>query len=377
MEATRPRPPGVLDAASLPEVAGACAARGPFVTVYLTTEPAVENAGPLAELRWKRLRRDLLEAGAPNEALGAIDPLVPEAHTWGRTLAVVATAGGVQFVHHEAEPPARDVGRMGALPSFGPVLEWEQAAVPHIVVLADRVGADLAALTSAGDERVTSVGPGDGHDPELRRSVPGGWSQRRYQQRAENLWEERAKEVAQELAGLAEEIGARLIVVAGDVRAVQLLEKALPKGVREVVRNVEGSRAADGGLDELAEETVRLAATVAAEDTVACLRRLKEELGREGGLAVEGVEDTLAALAEARVDVLLVHDDPEDDRQAFFGPGANLVATGPSPLVDLAVEKPISARLVDVAIRAALGTSAGVRMVPGVPREGMAALLRY
>jgi peptide subunit release factor 1 (eRF1) len=266
---------------------------------------------------------------------------------------------------------------LGALPSFGPVLEWEQAAVPHIVVLADRVGADLAALTRAGDEWVTSVGPGDGHDPELRRSAPGGWSQRRYQQRAENLWEERAKEVAQDLAGLAEKIGARLIVVAGDVRAVQLLEEALPEGVREIVRNVEGSRAADGGLDALAEETVRLAATVAAEDTVACLGRLEEELGREGGLAVEGVEDTLAALAEARVDVLLVHDDPDDDRQAFFGPKANLVATGPDPLIDLAVEKPTSARLVDVAIRSALGTGAGVRIVPNVPRDGMAGFMRY
>jgi hypothetical protein len=142
MEATRPRPPGVLDAASLPEVAGACTARGPFVTVYLTTEPAVENAGPLAELRWKRLRRDLLDAGAPNEALGAIDPLVDE--PGGHAPPATLPAGGEVVV-------GEDVARVV---SFGGQLGQ---AVDASGLDSDDLGDDEA-RDSAGDRRGTPGG---------------------------------------------------------------------------------------------------------------------------------------------------------------------------------------------------------------------------
>lgn len=376
MESTRPRPAGVVDAATVPDVAAVFDAPAPFVSVYLPTDPAIDNAGPRNEVRWKGIRQELLEAGAPEAALAAIDRLVPEAHTRGATLVAVANTGGLRLVRHEPEPPRRELARVDPLPRLGPVLEWEQAAVPHVIVLADRVGADLAALTAAGREILDSVGGSDSGEPTVRRSPPGGWSQRRFQQRAENLWEERAAEAAEAVTDLVDRIGARLVVAAGDVRATQLLQESLPARVNELLELVDGSRAVDGGLDELAEESVRLASSVAAADTVACLQRLREELGRDD-LAVEGVEPTLAALAEARVDTLMVHDDPDDDRTAWYGPEPALVAARPEALTELGVEEPASARLVDVAVRAALGTGAGVRMVPKVPSDGLAALLRY
>lgn len=377
MESTRPRPAGVVDAATVPDVAAVFDASAPFVSVYLPTDPAVDNAGPRNEVRWKGIRQELLEAGAPEAALGAIDQLVPDAHTRGAALVAIANAAGLRLVRHEPEPPRRELARVDPLPRLGPVLEWEQAAVPHVIVLADRVGADLAALTAAGRQILDSVGGADSGEPMVRRSPPGGWSQRRYQQRAENLWEERAGEAAEAVADLVDRIGARLVVAAGDVRATQLLQESLPARINELLEIVDGSRAVDGGLDELAEESVRLASSVAASDTVACLQRLREETGREEGLAVQGVEPTLAALAEARVDTLMVHDDPDDDRTAWYGPEPALVAAHPEPLRELGVEDPARARLVDVALRGALGTGAGVRMVPKVPSDGLAALLRY
>jgi hypothetical protein len=66
-----------------------------------------------------------------------------------------------------------------------------------------------ADASGAGGGAVTTVGEATGDDPMLRKSNPGGWSQRRYQQRAENLWEENAKAVADQVAGLVDEIGAR------------------------------------------------------------------------------------------------------------------------------------------------------------------------
>ena len=376
MEGAIARPPGVVDPATVADVAQAYQATGPFVTVYLTTEPAVENAAQRDELRWRNLRQELADQGAPERALAAIDPLVPDAHRQGRTLAAAVSAEGLSVVRHEPEPPARDVVSVAPLPRLGTVLEWEQAAIPHLVVLADRAGADIVVVRRSGDEDIATVGADRGDDPELRRNQPGGWSQRRYQQRAENLWEERAEEVAQEVCTLAGKIGARLVVVAGDVRAIQLLRQELPREVGDLVREISGGRSPDGSEDAVAAETVRLAASVAAEDTVACMQRLKEQAGR-GALAAEGIEATLAALREARVDVLLVDDDPDDEREAFFAAEPNLVATDATVLKELGATDVTAGRLVDVALRAAFGTGAGVRIVPGTVPEGIAALLRY
>ena len=384
MESSGTTPPGGQSPAAVPDIAAVFDRSGPFVTVYLTTEAAVEQAAQQNELRWKTLRRQLEEDGAPQMALAAVDPLVPDAHHDGRTLAVVADAGGACLVRSEPEPPARDAGWVAALPRVGPLIEWAQTAIPHLVVLADRAGADIvvftrsADATGAGDAPAVSVGEGTGDDPNLRKTKPGGWSQRRYQNRAENVWEQNAKEVADQVASLADGTGARLIVVAGDVRALQLLREHLPERTAELLREVDGSRAPGSGLDEIADDVVKLAATVAAEDTVEFLRQFRQEKG-QADLAVEGTGPTIAALAAARVDTLLIHDDPDDARTAWFGPEPGMVAESAAALADMGVDGPREARLVDVAIRAAFATGAAVRLIPSVGsvKDGIGAILRF
>src|SRR5581483_3365467 len=249
-----------------------------------------------------------------------------------------------------------------------------------------RAGADIVAFTrradstGAGGAPVLSVGEHTGDDPTLRKSSPGGWSQRRYQTRAENQWEHNAREVADHVVALADDIGARLIVVAGDVRALQLLTDHLPARIAELVREVDGSRAPGSGLDDIADDVVKLAATVAAQDSVEFLRQFKQERGR-GDLATQGVKATIDALAAARVDTLLVHDDPDDDRTAWFGPEPGMVADTEAALTELGagVGRPQEARLVDVAIRAAFASGAAVRMIPSVRsvKDGIGAILRF
>jgi hypothetical protein len=387
MESSGTTPPGGQSPAAVPDIAAVFDGSGPFVTVYLGTEAAVEQAAQQNELRWKTLRRELEGAGAPEEALAAIDPLVPDAHHRGRTLAVVADATGARLVRHEPEPPARDAGWVAPLPRVGPLIEWAQTAIPHLVVLAARAGADIvvfsraAAGHGAGEAEVVTVGQDSGQDPVLRKNQPGGWSQRRYQNRAENLWEQNAKTVADQVASLVDEIGARLVVVAGDVRALQKLREQCPPAILDIMKEVDGSRgpgSADAGLDEIADDVVKLVATVAAEDSVAFLRQFKQEKG-QNDLAVQGVKGTIEALAAARVDTLLIHDDPDDERTAWFGPEPGTVAQAKATLSDMGVDNPQEARLVDVAIRAAFNTSAAVRIVPsaGSVKDGIGAILRF
>ena len=372
METSGVTPRGAVSAPELAEVVGG---DGPFATVYLTTEPEVDNAAQRAEQRWKTLRAELVADGADEAALAAVDPLVGDAHLRGPCLAVVATARGVLHVEHLPRPLPRDVGRWAALPSVVPLLEWRQNAPAHVVVLADRKGADLLAVRRHAPDLTREAG---GSDDPLAKSAPGGWSQRRYQQRAENTWEQNAQDVAREVADLVERVDARLVVAAGDERALQLLREALPRDVLDRLETVSGGRSPDGSADAIAAEVDRLVDSTVAADTVALLQKLREELG-QADRAVDGPARTLEVLARAQVEVLLVHDDLDDDRRAWFGPEPLQVGMTREAVQAMGVDQPGQARLADVAVRAALGTGAGVRVVPdpGLPTDGLGAILRW
>ncbi len=360
------------------DLAGLLREEGPFLTIYLTTQAAVPNAAQLSEKRWRALRDQLGPSGVPAEVLDAVDPLVGEAHLSGETLAVVATPAGVQHVGHHPEPPQRDIAQWAPLPSIGPAIEWRQQSPAHIVVLADRTGADLIAI----DHGPPGTGDGTGGDQrrqelEVQPSVPAGWSPQRDQHRAENAWADNARTEADALTRLVDSRQPRVVLAAGDVRALQLLQEAVPDRVTSIMAVIEGGRGVDGSTDELADEVVRQVASAVAEDTVAALHQLRSHLGQ--GKAVEGAGPVLDALRRSQVELLVFHDDPDDDRTAWFGHQPGQVALTAAELHSLGVEAPRRARLVDVALLAGLETGASVRVVPhgGGPAEDLGALLRW
>lgn len=349
---------------------------GPFTTVHLATEGAVEDAAARLDVAWRNARSELEQAGAPAAALDAIAAEVDGAHASGSSLYAVAGPDRLLVVEHPEQVPARDLATVGPLPVLGPLLTWRQSVVPHVVVLVDRTGADVSAVPRRGEpieEEVT----GD-TDAPIHRAPAGGWSQRRFQERVQNAWASNADDVAAVVARLVQRVGARLVVVAGDVRAVELLQKALPDEIGALVEVVPGSRAADGSDAEIEEAVARQVRTVAAHETVALLEKFREERGQDDR-AAEGPEATLLALAKAQVDTLLVTTGPDDARTAWFGPEPTLVAPDADSLRGLGVESPVEGRLVDVAVRAALGTGAGVWVVPanGGPADGLGAILRW
>jgi peptide subunit release factor 1 (eRF1) len=350
--------------------------RGPMVSVYLNTPGDLEHAAQLADLHWNDLRRELTSRGADPRALEHVAPFVGPAHELGPALAAFATADGLLHVEHGPEPLPADVGRWDRLPVLGPLLRWRQDTVPYVVVLTDRRGADITAF---------GVGPGEEHahvDPDdsgpIRKVKPGGWKQRKIQQRAERTWESHAHEVADAVRSASDEVGAQVIVVGGDVRAVELLEGHLPDRLLLRLHEISGGRAPGVDTERMQAEIGRWVRDAAARTTVAALEKFREEHG-EHDRAADGVDATLEALSESRVDVLLVHDDADDERRAWSGPDAVPVAATPELLEDLGITEAESGRLVDVAIRAALVTGAGVRLVPkaGGPTDGLGAILRW
>ena len=373
MERSGATPQVAADASDLVDLVEAV---GPFLSLQLTTEADIDNAAQRSEQRWRAVRDAAAAQGTPPEVLDAVDPIVPNAHLDGHRLAVVASAAGVLHLEHGPRPPDRDMARWAPLPSLLPIVAWRQESPAYVTVLADRQGADL---TLVRRELLDVHREAGGDDYPLRKPHAGGWSQRRYQERAEHTWERNAADAAEQVARLARRGDARLIVAAGDERAVTLLQEALPAELAERLVIVSGGRSPDGS-----EDTFQAQARVAVElavnaDADALLEKFREERG-QADRAAEGTRVTFAALAMAAVDVLLVApDDPGDPRMAWFGPEPTQVATTAAEVKALGVDQPVQGRLVDVAVRAALGTGAGLRVVgAGAGLEGgIGAVLRW
>jgi hypothetical protein len=323
------------------------------------------------------VRSGLEAEGATDDDLAALDEAIDDGtHAGGATFVAVAAGGRCLLATHLPEPPSQDAGHLGLLPRLGPLVASSQTLLPHLVVLADRTGADLYGFTASGDAVEGEVS-GSKQGPIVTRNPPGGWSQRRFQQRAIHAWEENAQEVADEVIATAKELEARLIVIGGDVHAVRLLRENLPEQLA-TVRELEGaSRHPGSDVDHEAEGVKRLVDTVVAEETTALLRTFKEEKG-QGDRAADGPARVLEALQTATVETLLVHDDPADDRTAWFGPDGPHVGLDRTALESMGVEHPREARLIDIALKAALQTSADVRIVPSATvTDGLGAVLRH
>ncbi len=362
------------------DIAKLYTAHGPFVSLYLNTPVAVENAAQRLELAWRSTRKELLDAGVDELTVDALEPAVFDNRTEGNSLVAFASHGTLLYSRRLPEELGREAAVYAPLPYVTPLLSWRQTRVPHVVVLADRTGAEIMAYVDDSEPVVSEEVEGS-HDV-IRRVQPGGWSQRRYQQRALDSWEGNAGEIAEEIERVVRSVDAQAVLIGGDVHAVRLLQEHLPEPVKPLVHVLEqgGGRATDGGTPFTAAEIIDRMGEIALERLQVVLDEFQEERG-QGDRATDGVRATVEALRKAQVGTLLIHDDPDDDRMLWFADDATLVACDRAELEGLAdhVEQ---GRLADTLVRAAVGTGAAVVVVPAgggtaIPNDGCGAILRY
>jgi hypothetical protein len=373
METSEQLPHGAVEA---PDLAELVRRPGSFLSVYLNTERDVDNAAQRSAARWKTIRHDLPRKNVPEAVLERIDEIVPDAHLDGGGLAVIADEGEILHVEHGPSLAVNDEATWGPSPRLLPIIRWRQSEPTYVVVMTDRTGADLFGFRRGSPELHAEV---EGKHDEIRKVQAGGWSQRRYQQRAEDSWEQNAEQVAERVTRLVDQITPAFVAVAGDVRAVALLRESLPERVGELVhviekeipRKLEESDPIPGDVWALVQQHVR-------ETGEALLARFAEERGQHDK-AAEGVDATARALAMAQVAVLLITDGSEDDHQLWFGAKPALLSPTDQELKELGVDSPEQGPAMDVLTRAALGTGAGIRVLDDgeAVGEGVGALLRW
>lgn len=274
-----------------------------------------------------------------------------------------------------SEVPSQGEVRVGPLPWVTPMLKVQQGVIAHLVVLLDRQGADVWGIDDRGGLAVDAEVAGD--DFQISLVNQGGLAHRRIHQRAVNRWEANAKEVAAKIADLVRAKPVRAVFVAGDVYAVGFFLEALPGDVAPLMYQLEsGARGPESGRDGVSEEVQRLLRTIEADDTKAVLDEFDQAHGRQAGAAA-GADEVVAALQMATVATLLVPEQPDDERQAWFGPDPTHLALELAELTAMGVDEADEGPLVDACIRAAFGTGAAIRVVPGHALSGgVGAILR-
>ena len=238
----------------------------------------------------------------------------------------------------------------------------------YAVLLADQHDATLALVTQATHGRSVSLESSD----YPRKQQQGGWSQRRFQARADERIAAFARGIADEVQRALDESAIDMLIVAGDEVITSALGEAFHPSVAErVVGTIP--------LDIRASEQDVIAATMPiAEEAerrreAEAVRALEDALGA-GGAGAGGPEAVLAALQVGQVATLLMNDDFAAEGWADFVlptsgvgpvPRDHPLGGNPGDLLPIAVE--------EEAIRLAAQTGAGIQIVRSAIPTGMAA----
>lgn len=346
---------------------------GPYVTVHLDVSRNTEDAPQQIEARWTTARHELERAGIDPGLIEQIGARVHERDEIPGEVrrTIVAADGRIVFDDVLAGgTPWPELVTVGDLPDLAGWLQQADGQVPFLLVVADREGADLdfyraLARTESAHAEV------DGKDLHIHKYQGGGWSHRRFQQRSENTWESNAREVAEEIRRLVTRHRPRVVVLAGDERARNLIAGELD-GVQAEVEQVTGGGRAEGSSDEaLWTDVRRVLAHVEATDQQRLSELLEEKWGQGSG-AVLGVDDVLDALVQRKVDTLVV--DLQKARDISVDPRRHPGLELPPNAVEC-TELPAD----QVLVAAGAATDAGITVLPAEQGKGggVAALLRW
>ena len=350
---------------------------GPHVSLYLNTEAERELGPQEMESRWRNLRDQVDGGTVPDKALLLLDDVVDGAHRKGDGLVAIASGEEISFRRFLGSPVPDSIS-MGALPHLLPLFDHRQGHPTYGIVLIDRTGAEIHVVDDMSDEEVIEV---EGDHDELRKVGPGGWSQRRFQNRADDSWERNAEKVADRLARIVQAEGLDLVVVMGDVRAKALLLENAAPDIQPILHDLDTAPPTTDQLDVVRAEVEAAVAALVGRTVDATIERFLEERGQDD-LAADGIEATFAALRMSQVETLLVTAEGVDDDAWFVTSDPTQGATQRSALEDLGPGNIGSAPTDDVLVRMALGTGAAIRIIPPLswdrgPKHGVGAILRY
>jgi peptide chain release factor subunit 1 len=338
-------------------------ARGPFASVYFEDSHDTPDAEAQLELRWRALREQLEELGADESVTAEMERAVLDARPpVGRSgRGVVASADGVVLNEHLIRPTAAPVVRLSKLPYVIPIIEHGSQDVNYLVVAVDHTGADIT-IHAGATHRTEAV-----ESEDAVQQLPSEEDARK------NL-----RAVADRIEQLLGQYGPEAVFVIGETRSRSDFLATLPYQVQSLAIELDvGARDSGHHADEV-EQAINahlLKRRLASIDDAA--QRFTAEVGRQSGLAAEGLGPVCSGLRQGAVDTLIIGDIGEetvvaDEDLTTLAPTAEVLSEqGAAPARTLRADEALP--LFAVSVGAAL-----VRTDERIaPADGVGAVLRY
>jgi hypothetical protein len=352
-------------------------APGPFASVYFDDSHDTHDAEAQLELKWRAVREGLENQGAGRAVVDAIGDAVlnlrPPIGRSGR--AVIASADGVVINEHLARPAAPTIVRVSELPYLVPILEYSFDHPDYLLVVVDHSGADITTHIG-GTLRSETVDGGGQPVHHAAGAETAGYGDP--QLRSDEAARKNVRAVADRVGELVDDKGIDVIFVVGEVRSRSDLLSTLPERLRDRAVALEvGARHSGHDFGEVedaieAEFVNRQLRTIDAAG-----ERFTAELGRQSGLAAEGLDAVCSALRQGAVETLIVGDLGDatvvaDEGLTTIAPNENVLSEqGAAPAKTLRADEALP--LFAISVGASL-LHAGERVAPA---DGVGAVLRY
>ncbi|OBI48598.1 hypothetical protein [Mycobacterium sp. E796] len=352
-------------------------APGPFASVYFEDSHDTHDAEAQLELKWRAAREELEQKGAAQPVIDEIETAVmdlrPPIGRSGR--AVVASADGVVINEHLARPTATTVVRVSELPYLVPILEQSFDHPDYVLVVVDHSGADIT--TQLGGTLHSETVDGGGHPVHKAAGAEtAGYGDP--QLRTEEAARKNMRAVADRVAELVDDKGIDVIFVVGEVRSRSDLLAALPERLRDRAVPLEvGARHSGHDFGEIEQAIEDEFVNRQLRTIDAAAQRFNAEIGRESGLAAEGLGPVCSALRQGAVETLIIGEIGDatvvaDEGLTTVAPDENVLSEqGAAPDKTLRADEALP--MFAVSVGASL-----VRTDERItPADGVGAVLRY
>lgn len=358
---------------------------GPFVTVYLDATRGDESGYREVMNRWQGLRRSLKSQGAPEPTVELLEERVAEpTHASGPVGRFLIAKDAEVLVDRALEtPPASDEAVYAGAPALRAAAAASDAHVNYFLVEVNRMGADVKTPDSKNPGAIPELyAQISGEHDVVHKVRGGGFHHSKLQSRAEDSWERNADHIAKRLDELVELDRPELLLLTGDVRAVNLVLERLGEAAHKLSVQLAGGGRSEGAEDEHFHERLNKAIMEFREKRRReVIARFEQEHGRDGE-AVAGRSAVMQALQRGQVSELLLGGDgaqsPEPDARLWIGQSALAVAETEEEVREQS--ETAEELAADIALlRSAVGQDAGVTFVNDdleLP-DGVGALLRW
>jgi hypothetical protein len=347
-------------------------APGAFSQVYLDMSVDTSDPPGVKEERRKSVLDTLRRQGAPEADLDAVLDALATNPAAPSPVCVFLLAKDGELLVEEAIPGiavSPEIVSYGAVPDFTPLLRMQPLDFRYLVVETARDGGE-ARLYGAGSSRPETEEHVQGRTDTLHKVKAGGeWRHDHFQNHAQEIWRQTQAQLASTVDGIVRDYAPRFIVVAGDIRARQLLADQVSEASRSILAIEPTNTRAEGSSDDALQARVEAEIErVLAADKQAVLDRLELHEGRGDNLVELGFGSVVHALASAQVDTVVLDLDRLAEREAL--------ALGAPPWIATAAEDALGADVIGTVpgylaiTRAALLTDARVLFADSFTASG-------